>query len=329
MRALRVLSAAFVAATLLTGAAHAQDALPSFNVDKTQTSVSGLSSGAFITVQFHTAYSADIMGAGIVAGGPYNCAFVNWGGIMTCMQGAPIGGASYSAAQGYAALGQIDDTSNLARSRLYIYSGTKDSVVAQSVVDATYSYYQAVGVPKSQIKYVKSVPSGHALITPAYGSNCGTNASPYINHCTVDKQGYDQAGAILTQIYGTLNKPSAKATGRIASFSQKSFGDYMGDTGYLYVPQACDQGATCRIHVAFHGCVQTPSDVGDQYYTDTGYNQWADTNNFLVLYPQAPVNVATNPQHCWDWWGYSGMNFNVKSAPQMSAVKTMIDRLAK
>ena len=325
----RILSVAGAAAWLLSGAAHAADALSSFNVDKTKTSVSGLSSGAFMAVQFHTAYSSEIMGAGVIAGGPYNCVYVNWGGIETCMQGAPIGGASYAAAQGFAALGEIDPVQNLARSRVYIYSGTKDAVVAQSVVDATYSYYQAVGVPRSQISYVKDVPSGHAFITPAFGSDCGKNATPFINHCTVKKDGYDQAKAILTQIYGPLNPPSSAPAGRIAAFNQKAFGDFMGDTGYLYVPQSCDQGAACRIHVAFHGCLQTPQDISDQYYTKTGYNQWADTNNILVLYPLAPSDLPSNPQHCWDWWGYSGLAFNVKAAPQMSAVKAMIDRLAK
>ena len=34
-------------------------------------SVSGLSSGAFMTVQFHIAHSADLVGAGVIAGGPY------------------------------------------------------------------------------------------------------------------------------------------------------------------------------------------------------------------------------------------------------------------
>jgi len=80
--------------------------------------------------------------------------------------------------------------------------------------------------------------------------------------------------------------------------------------------------------VVFHGCKQTTQDVGDQYYTDTGYNRLADTNNILVLYPQAPSGFPGNPEHCWDWWGYSGLQFNVKAAPQMRAVMRMIDRLA-
>eukprot|EP00118_Oscarella_pearsei_P017517 m.174151 g.174151 ORF g.174151 m.174151 type:complete len:97 (+) comp39106_c1_seq2:114-404(+) len=50
----------------------------SLNIGKKQISVSGLSAGAFFSVQFHVAFSDDIMGTGIVAGGPYWCAKDNY-----------------------------------------------------------------------------------------------------------------------------------------------------------------------------------------------------------------------------------------------------------
>ncbi|MBV8093125.1 MAG: hypothetical protein JO212_19860 [Acetobacteraceae bacterium] len=323
---------AAASAAVLFGGAVAADPLPTFNVDRSQTSVSGLSSGAFMAVQFHTAYSADIMGAGVVAGGPYNCAYVNLGGIETCTRGLPrpIGSASAASAKEFAARKDIDSTKDLRRSRVYIFSGTKDTVIAPAVVEETYNYYKAVGVPDSNIQYVHNVPAGHAFIAPSWGNDCGVNASPYINHCTVDGAPYDQAGAILTQIYGPLNAPAGAPAGRLVSFEQKPFGDSgMGDNGFLYVPPSCDHGETCRIHVAFHGCKQTFQDIRDQYYTDTGYNRWADTNHILVLYPQAATDLLGNPEHCWDWWGYTGLRFNVKVAPQMSAVEKMIDHLAR
>ncbi len=43
-------------------------------MDIKETSVSGLSSGGFFAVQLQVAHSSIIKGAGIVAGGPYNCA---------------------------------------------------------------------------------------------------------------------------------------------------------------------------------------------------------------------------------------------------------------
>src|SRR5258708_32947493 len=44
--------------------------LPALNIDITQTSVSGLSSGGFMAVQLSGAYSSIIKGVGGVAGGP-------------------------------------------------------------------------------------------------------------------------------------------------------------------------------------------------------------------------------------------------------------------
>jgi len=48
--------------------------LPGLKVDLNQTSVSGLSAGGYMAVQFHVAHSAIVKGAGVIAGGPYFCA---------------------------------------------------------------------------------------------------------------------------------------------------------------------------------------------------------------------------------------------------------------
>src|SRR5512143_1502738 len=52
----------------------ATTSLPSFKIDESQTSVSGLSSGGFMAVQFEVSYSSIVKGAGVIAGGPYFCA---------------------------------------------------------------------------------------------------------------------------------------------------------------------------------------------------------------------------------------------------------------
>ena len=40
-----------------------------YRIDKSKISISGISSGAFFAVQFHVAFSRDIMGVGVIAGG--------------------------------------------------------------------------------------------------------------------------------------------------------------------------------------------------------------------------------------------------------------------
>jgi hypothetical protein len=49
-------------------------ALKSYNAAIDETSISGISSGAFMAVQFATAWSSVIKGVGVVAGGPFYCA---------------------------------------------------------------------------------------------------------------------------------------------------------------------------------------------------------------------------------------------------------------
>lgn len=315
--------------------ALAANALPSYAGDPSQTSVSGLSSGAFMAVQYQVAYSGSVVGAGVVAGGPYYCAAGNILNTTICMGQVPFvppnPALMVTAAKGFASLGQIDLLSNLQKARIYVFSGTKDTVVYQQAVDATVSFFKEAGVPAWNLQYVNNVAAGHAFITPAYGNVCSDNASPYISHCAVARQKYDQAGALLQQIYGTLKQPAKSLTGRIVPFDQREFataGTGMADTGFLYVPKSCDQGATCKVHVAFHGCKQSEAVVGDDFYAKTNYNNWADTNNILVLYPQVNASTAPfNPRGCWDWFGYTGADYALKSGSQMRAVNAMVDRL--
>ena len=51
----------------------ADPALKSYNAAIAESSISGISSGAFMAVQFGTAWSSVIKGVGVVAGGPYDC----------------------------------------------------------------------------------------------------------------------------------------------------------------------------------------------------------------------------------------------------------------
>ena len=104
----------------------------------------------------------------------------------------------------------------------------------------------------------------------------------------------------------------------------------LDDIGFVYIPQSCTVNATaCAVHVVFHGCKQGARVVGSGVYSSVGYNQWADSNQVIVLYPQVGASqlLPLNPEGCWDWWGYSGFNFQVKSGVQLAAVKAMVDRL--
>jgi hypothetical protein len=105
----------------------------------------------------------------------------------------------------------------------------------------------------------------------------------------------------------------------------------LGEAGYVFVPQDCESGAACRVHIALHGCLQDAGHLGQRYIDSTGYNAWADTNHLIVLYPQTKSSsvAPANPQACWDWWSYIDHTdrYVTKSGLQIKAIKAMLDAL--
>ncbi|CAN7396956.1 extracellular catalytic domain type 2 short-chain-length polyhydroxyalkanoate depolymerase [Variovorax paradoxus] len=317
--------AAAAAITMAAGqAATAAVPLPSLGANPAEVSVSGLSAGGFMAVQLHVAYSATFKrGAGVVAGGPYYCAE---GSVLNATGRCMAHGSSIpvstlvSTTNSWAASGAIDPVSNMAGSKVYLFSGTSDNTVKPAVMDDLKTYYQSF-VPAANTVYRNNIGAGHAMVTDDYGGACSTTAAPYINNC-----GFDLAGEILTQLYGPLNpRNNGTLGGSFTEFNQSEFitGHGVAATGWIYVPQACTT-ASCRVHLVLHGCKQNYTDVGDQYVKKTGYNRWADTNNIVLIYPQTST-AATNS--CWDWWGYDNANYAKKSGPQMAALKAMVDRV--
>ncbi len=343
IKMLRLTAVFILISYCLTGAALGQK-LPGYGVDVRQTSVSGLSSGAFMAAQFHVAHSCSLIGAGIIAGGPYYCAgsyssssFVD-NAMTTCMN--PIGPGPNSTdlfhhAVEFSRKGWIDDPDNLKTSKVYIFSGSSDNVVTTRVVDQTTEFYRLAKLPAENIKYVKNINAGHAIITNNRNDTpCQDTRSPFINNCD-----YLQSHDILKHLYGDLNPPAESLSGKLIEFEQGEFANIdrtsMSKLGYAYIPKSCET-ESCRVHVAFHGCQQGAEVIGDRYYTSTGYNSIADTNKIIVMYPQVKpsMDIPFNPMGCWDFWGYSSSDpedpdFYKKDSLQMTAVIKMIDRLAE
>ncbi len=114
----RILNSAAMALALFAPAVIAAP-LPSLNIDKNQHTVSGISSGGYMAVQLHVAYSATFKtGAGVIAGGPFNCAensFIN--GIVRCLGRTTIPVSDLvKTTNEWAKTGLIDPTTNLAAS---------------------------------------------------------------------------------------------------------------------------------------------------------------------------------------------------------------------
>jgi len=324
----------------LASAAHAASPLPSLNIDKTQITVSGLSSGGFMANQLGYAYSSTFKGVGVFAGGPYMCA--GHSNYTACMYNATISSSALNTMQadinnwsGTA----IDAKSNVAAQKIYLFVGTSDSTVGPNPMNAVQTQYLNNGVPAANLSYVQRSGTAHVLPTDfdATGNNsCGTSASPYIANC-----GYDGAKAVLTQLYGTLNaRNNSPAAANYVEFDQTAFSTNPGlaATGWAYIPAGCAAGQSCKLHIALHGCQQNYATIGDKFVRNTGFSRWADTNNIVVLFPQTKVDNTyrttaasgslPNPNGCWDWVGWYGSNFAQKAGTQAAALKAMVDQVS-
>ena len=364
MRVFRLLASAGLAVLALSmmqrgNATDPLPVLPALNIDIRETSVSGISSGGFMAVQFEVAHSAIVKGAGVVAAGPYYC---SQGSAITATtacsctldpthalcQVSPDSAkvpALVEASRRFAANKWIDDPAGLARHRVLSFAGGKDETVPAPVVGQLGAYYSALGVPKDQLSAISLPDAGHTMPTIDYGGACALTQEPYLNRCN-----YDGAGAILSWIYGPLTRPPAKQKpGRLIRFDQRAYipenGRYSWSNGldssaWLYLPASCAKGEPCRLHIALHGCRQGqtylplhPLPDGGTYYGTTfvehaGYNRWAEANHVAVLYPQAVSVLFKNPNGCWDWWGYSGEHFADKQGVQIATLRAMVDRLS-
>jgi poly(3-hydroxybutyrate) depolymerase len=326
--------------------------LSGYNAEIGESSISGISSGAFMAVQFGTAWSSVIKGVGVIAGGPYWCAqadaddFINnytlpiMHATGSCMVGPPPDlSSAFAKAEAKAASGDIDPLRFVSQQKIYLFHGTNDAVVAKSVTDAAADFYRHYlgEADRGNLYYQTAIGAGHSLVVAREphlaGLNaCNDNKIPYIDQC-----GYDQAGILLQQIYGALNAANrGQLTGTMKRFDQSVYTRpdgtsplSLGDTGYVFVPRDCDQGAACRVHIALHGCKQDVGDIDRHFVDDTGYNAWADTNHLIVLYPQTMSSsfLPFNPQACWDWWSYVDHqdSYVTKSGTQIRAIKAMLD----
>lgn len=345
--------AALSLATLGGAACRTEKAvrLPALGAHTNQTSVSGISSGAYMAGQFQLAHGKNVVGAGIIAGGPYGCAesifadmmpgpgsaFLNAtkainGCMLNAMQlwGVPNPPMLANRARELADKNAIDPIAATTGDRVYLFTGKSDRTVVPAIVGAAASFYRELGVPQAQIKFVTDLDAGHAFVTEDAGLSCDSTAKPYVVDCD-----YDQAGDLLGFIYGPLNPPSTKISGEFVVFDQKAFTSDLVThgleaSGVVYIPAACrDVGEApgCRVHIAFHGCGQSRTLAGDAFIRETGFARWADTNRLIVLFPQAATSPF-NPQGCWDWWGYTGRGYLTRAAPQIQAVQRMLARLS-
>ena len=333
--------------------------LRAMNANPSLVSVSGLSSGGYMAMQFGVANSASIMGVGVVAGGAYKCVEPSsnpaWitpvSAAFNCMNMGYITAPelAFMQAKYDSSGGRIDNLENIKNHKIYLFSGgsdkTKphDETVKKPAVDVVRRFYEQAGVPGYNVLYESSVHAPHAFISPSVQTPCEQQSESFTNHC----DSYDQPKEILQHIYGNLKDAATQLSSKPEEFNQMEFSknensENFDERGYIYIPETCKKDSSeCAVHVVFHGCLQGASNVKVQnaVYEFLGYNRWADTNKIIVLYPQLDsskehhsrfdLEYYKNPKGCWDWWGFTGNDFAEKSGKQIAAVNKMLRRLTR
>jgi hypothetical protein len=311
--------------------------------------VSGLSSGAYMAVQFHISHSKAVNGSAIFAGGPFYCAESNLEFAQhKCMDnemGFPNVGSLVALTREDYLLGFVDNPdAHLKHNKVYLFSGKDDSVVKPPVVKALYDYYSAFVAPSNIVAEFNEAAE-HCLPTLDYGEECDTLASPYLGKCN-----FDGAEHAFRQLYGADTdmvgggfqaavtqdeRTSTWLDSNLFAFDQTEYFlndglNSIGDVGYIYIPTNCQNGAKqCSLHVSFHGCEQNLELIGNEYAKNAGFNVYAEKNDIVVLYPYVKVSelVPYNPKGCWDWWAYSGIYYGTKKGVQVEFVRKIIQRL--
>ncbi len=307
------------------------DSLPGIEYDaalRSRISLSGVSSGGYMAVQAHVAYAEKIGGVAIVAGGAYHCAEGDVKiALGKCMTGVDLSAEPMIGfAKEAAAAGAISVVDVMQDARVWIFHSPDDALVSPQAGEALAEFYRAF-VPAESIAVVNDIESAHGWATIDAGIACDEQGGDYINACD-----YDTAGEILRHLHGDLQpRADVAVNDNLVTIDMSGFfgsGSNIADTGFAYVPSACRSAAAdCRLHVAIHGCVQGAEFLEDRFVRQAGFNEWAETNRVVVVYPQLESSLF-NPKGCWDWWGYTGDDYDLRSGKQVAGFSAIIDAFA-
>lgn len=411
MRALslRVLCGSAAVVLACAGGAQAQIAELTkqginLSVDTKDVAVSGISSGAAMAHQLHIAYSASLTGVGMVAGPPYRCAQMLLGqpewalasqvdvAVALCTaaykdfpMATPIQLMVADLAVDPARLNELlteslkrggsvaDPEAGLCGDRVYLISGSEDTMVPGKVTEGTRDVYTGIkerckaqgapgvtlraelrgGMPHTMPTDSKAEP-GKCPAGPPYIADCdwpgGSKLLAFLHpgkatpaeaskSAPADANQAAPADAVKTASADAVKAVAgaAKPENLIAFNQRKVIGatepqGSMHEVGHIYVPDQCKKGESCALHVAIHGCKQNDDMIGDgaSFSRDAGYNDWAERHGVIVLYPQVAASPAGgNPNGCWDWWGYSGVDYYQKGGRQMRNLWALVQAVIK
>ncbi|RUR31431.1 alpha/beta hydrolase-fold protein [Vreelandella nanhaiensis] len=320
-------------------AVQAPERLPALNAITQQASVVGVSSGGYMAVQLALAWPERFSGVGVLAAGPWGCSQGTLSmALNRCMMtrgGLPDLEDLEDRRARYLENGQVGDQEALGKLRAFIWHGGADNVVDPELVTLLAGQWRQWLAASDQLKVVHNQAAGHGwpvrlheeeTVGPYELGNCRQGGGSHVLACDEDV-----ARKMLNWLYPERETVSPEP-GELVAFDQSEFvAKGLADTGYLFIPASCEDEA-CPVTIALHGCQMSTSAIDDTFISHSGLNHWATRHRQIVLYPQIDSSLS-NPQGCWDWWGYAESLWqqnplhDTREGAQVSALMNMLDRL--
>jgi len=180
-----------------------------------EVSISGVSSGAAMAVQYAVGHSASISGVGSIAGPPWGCANGSVSqSINTCMCGRQDPDNKIDVAWGLAASGKIDalsaSSTPLRLKRSYVFQSPADVTVVEKSGKTSLAFLSSFIGHDPQADWGNAADgsnkAGHGIIAPdRHNDSCQASDSDttYIRHCGAE----DNAGKLFHALYDDGDAP--------------------------------------------------------------------------------------------------------------------------
>ena len=278
--------------------------------------------------QFHVAFSELLVGAGIVAGGPYDCAegqlAVALNRCMDTALGVPDPAQLHRKAETLAEDGRIDPLSGLRGDRVYSvrgYRGRDRGARGRRAGGRVLS----PGRPAGSRDRVGRRRAGGARLRHRGRGQCLRRRPGARSSTTATTTRRARSSSTST---GPCSRRPRRRPARWSRSTRPSSCPRRPATAWPRPASSTCRRAAPRAPSA--GCTSPSTAAGRRpswsarpSSTGAGYNRWADSNRLILLYPQAHA-TALNPNACWDWWGYDDPDYMTRSGRQMAAVRAML-----
>jgi poly(3-hydroxybutyrate) depolymerase len=324
---------------VLLTAAHVSQAQPTRPLPGTaridEVTVSGISSGAAMALQFAVAHSATVAGVAAIAGPSWGCArgLVSTA-INDCMCGRQALPSALPLARELAERGAIDPLRNgrpQALSRGFIFHSPLDATVVASTGEASAAFLASfIGTPPSVDRGNAadgSSRAGHGILSPAGTDRCEATAQDrsYVRQCGQDDNARDLFHALfpgvaqdpakrLTQVSAADlqafdQRPFIQAVTRSREYiapdslafffyptrSERRQGLDMAATGYVHVPPSCRQAGA---RCGLHIAFHGCKQQVREFALTTGYIPWAEQHRQIILFPAIDQGASPVSEAC-------------------------------